>query len=150
MPSLASDVALLRRAPLFAEASDDSLRMLAFSCRREQFAPDETLLDPDIIPHGALIVDRGAVLIDDEGDVRRRACDDNPLIVAELACLAASRLKTRIVAETPCEGLRVTRPHALRLFAEDPQLARRAEERLERNLKATLAAMSRVAAPTNV
>lgn len=127
--SLAQDIDVLRRVPLFAGLADEPLRLLAFSGERVSLVDGAPALAAGVAPDGAHVVLSGFVRVTDP--LRRRRPEDDGArlvpgsIVNEAALVAEIEHPLTIRADGPCELLHLRRAVFRRLLTEFPDVAMR-------------------------
>ena len=139
--SLAEEVDLLKRIPLFANIETSKLKLLAFTSERVTFRAGQTLITQDEIGHEAFII------IDGEAEVIVRT-PDGPRVVAtvtrndvvgEIAILCDVPRTATVTAKTDVVTLCITKDLFFRLITEFPQIAieimRELASRLDRTTK---------------
>jgi len=123
--SLAEEVELLKRIPLFANIDTSKLKLLAFTSERVRFPAGQVLCRQGEIGRAAFII------IDGEADVIVDA-ETGPLTVAsvgrndfvgEIAILCDVPRTATIKAREPLNTLKISKDTFYRLVAEFPQMA---------------------------
>jgi len=139
--SLAQEVELLRKIPLFANIDVAKLKLLAFTSERISFSAGEVLFEQDEMGDAAYIIIEGSA------DVLVRTSVGQALVatigkndfVGEIAILCDVPRTATIRASEPLETLKISKDLFLRLISEFPQMAieimRVLAQRLERTTK---------------
>jgi CRP-like cAMP-binding protein len=118
---------LLREQPIFAELTPELLRVVAYFCERETFAPGQTILAEGEPAEAAVIVVRGEVRIERDG--RGLAVVPAGKCVGGMALLGRFRWIYDLRAETEVECLLLPRRKLLpQLLAQPVALASVARE----------------------
>jgi CRP-like cAMP-binding protein len=131
--SLASDLALLRRAAPFVDLSDEQLRLVAFSGERLALSAGEALLAPSETPPGAYVVLSGALDVTAAG-CRQPQSAGPGAIVAMLSLFAETDLGVGAQARRASEVMLVRRTVFRRLLEEYPEAAAALHARLSQEL----------------
>jgi CRP/FNR family transcriptional regulator len=111
----------LRKAPLFAELSDESLERIK-ECVTEFDAPEgAVLVQPGSEGLGLYIICEGTVEVETRGAGLVELGPGES--VGELALLTPTTRSARVSAKTPVHGLAVDRGDFGRMLEADPQIA---------------------------
>lgn len=127
--SLASDLALLRLAPPFADLSDEQLRLVAFSGERLRLPAGAVLIEAGKPPPGAFVVLAGLVEVRAAGCRASQAAGPGA-IVAQLALFAETDIVLEAQATRQSEVMLVRRTVFHRLLEEYPEAAAALHSRL--------------------
>lgn len=139
--SLAQEVELLRRIPLFANIDTAKLKLLAFTSERTVYRSGEVLFEQDQMGDAAYII------IDGNADVLVKTDHGQALVatvgqfdfVGEIAILCDVPRTATVRASSRLEALKISKDLFLRLITEFPQMAieimRVLAQRLERTTK---------------
>lgn len=131
--SLASDLALLRRAAPFVDLTDEQLRLVAFSGERLTLPADATLIAPAQAPPGAYVVLSGALDVTAAGCRAPQAAGPGAM-VAMLSLFAEADLGLEARTRRPSEVMLVRRSVFRRLLEEYPEAAAALHARLSQEL----------------
>lgn len=131
--SLASDLALLRRAAPFVDLTDEQLRLVAFSGERLTLPADATLIAPAQAPPGAYVVLSGALDVTAAGCRAPQAAGPGAM-VAMLSLFAEADLGLEARTRRPSEVMLVRRSVFRRLLEEYPEAAAALHRRMAREI----------------
>ena len=111
----------LRRVPLFASLSDESLEALAGRVTEFEAPAGHVLIQPGQPGSGLFLLDEGTVVVERaHGDVERGAGE----FVGELALIADDGLRTvRVRCQTAVRGLAIGRAVFSELLNSEPRIA---------------------------
>ena len=116
---LECNLRILRELPFLAELPDELLRVMAYLCERETFAPGQTILEAGHPAEASVVVIRGEAAIEREG--RRVGTVSEGMCAGGLALLRRFRWLYTLRAEADTECLLLYRRKLL------PQLEARPE-----------------------
>jgi CRP-like cAMP-binding protein len=143
--ALDDSAAILSRADFFQICDAEQRRLLAFASERRKFRPGAVVYKLGDVPDGAHVLISGTVATFPEGQ------DENPYLVhksgAVLGSMAMVVSKPRPVtvkAVDAVETLFVPRTAFMKLANQYPDLARRAAQRIRRELAGYLGAVTTV------
>ena len=139
---MALDVAMdaLAGAGVFADLSDEQLRLLAFSSERRRYAAGDVVYHAGAVANGAYVLISGAIDID-HGDNRPITVDELHATVGELALVAARPRPATVTARTDAEFIYVPREGFMKLIEAYPELAGRMAARVRESLNRYLSAL---------
>jgi len=133
--SLADDIGVLRRVPLFTDLTDEQLRLLAFSGERVAVAAGETATAAGDPATGAAVVLSGRLALTPGAGFPGRPQHAGPAALINAPGLVAAGVEPfTVVGEEASELLVIRRPVFLRLLGEFPTVAARLHADLARRL----------------
>ncbi|MCB1440270.1 MAG: cyclic nucleotide-binding domain-containing protein [Nitratireductor sp.] len=144
--TLADDIQLLSRVPLFDGFPEEQLRLLAFGSKRMFMRSGEALYLQDAVSDGGYVVVTGQVdLIVQSGqrEIVLASYLANSLI-GELALITANRRIATAVARGNCELVFIPRQLFRRMLEEYPELAERLQSRIMHSVQRMLSEMAKV------
>ncbi len=144
--SLDSDIALLKRVPLFADLPTEPIRLLAFSAGRRELAADQILFREGDPANSGFVVASGGIQITAGAKTKRKvvaSCEAGSL-VGELALLIETKRPGTAIAMTACELLEIDRTLILRMLNEFPRVAVDWRATMSERLIATVGELGRV------
>ena len=124
MSSLADEVDLLRRIPLFAQIDPSKLKLLAFTSERIAFEADQVLFKQGDEGDAAYVIMEGEadVIIDTPaGEIVLATVGRNDF-VGEIAILCDVPRTATIRAKSTLDTLKVSKEHFIRLISEFPEM----------------------------
>ncbi len=144
--SLDSDIALLKRVPLFADLPTEQLRLLAFSAVRLELATDQVLFREGARASSGYVVSAGGIRLT-VGPKRKIVanCEAGTLI-GELALLIETKRPATATAMVASQVLELDRMLILRMLSEYPQVAVKWREAMSDRLLATVNDLGKVRA----
>ncbi len=144
--SLDSDIALLKRVPLFADLPTEQIRLLAFSAVRLELATDQVLFREGARASSGFVVSAGGIRLT-VGPKRKVVanCEAGALI-GELALLIETKRPATATATVASQVLELDRKLILRMLSEYPQVAVSWRETMSERLLATVTDLGRVRA----
>ena len=146
--SLDSDIALLKRIPLFADLPTEQMRLLAFSAVRLDLAQDQVLFREGTKASSGFVVSSGGLqLTVGEGQKKKVVanCEIGSLI-GELALLIETTRPSTATAMVSSQVLELDRKLIIRMLNEYPHIALRLRATLSERLMATMTELGRVRA----
>jgi len=144
--SLDSDIALIRRIPLFADLPREQVRLLAFSSARVDLEEGQTLFREGTKAGSGYVLSSGGVELSHGKGTEREVlatCEPGSLI-GEIALFVAIRRPATATALLNSQLLEIDRTLILRMLEEYPHLALRLRTKLAERLTATMAELGRV------
>ena len=130
--SLESDIAVLREVPLFADLTDDQLRLLAFGAEHQRMRKGEVVFRTTaradagfVVVSGELALEKGAA-----GNEHTIGRFGPGTLIGELALITETRRPANAIAATDCDLIRITRTLFHRMLAEYPEIAFALHEKL--------------------
>ena len=139
--SLAEEVELLKKIPLFANIETSKLKLLAFTSERLTFKAGEKLFEQDEMGQSAHIIVDGeaSVIVNTPGGPREVATVGKNDFVGEIAILCDVPRTATVQAKTDLTTLSISKDLFFRLVTEFPQMAveimRVLAQRLEKTTK---------------
>ena len=146
--SLAEEVELLRKIPLFANIETPKLKLLAFTSERVAFKAGEILCRQDEIGRSAFIIISGEaeIIVNTPGGPQVVAVVGKNDFVGEIAILCDVPRTATVRARTNLTTLCISKDLFFRLVTEFPQMAveimRVLAQRLEKTTKAAALALT--------
>jgi CRP-like cAMP-binding protein len=127
---------ILARADFFDICEDEELRMLGFASDRQRFGTDDVVYQAGDRPLGALVLVEGTVRARHERDQASEPYELNEpgSVISPTALIIDKPRPVTFTAVTECELLFVPRSAFLKLARQNPELARRAAERIQQDL----------------
>lgn len=128
-------MAAFRELELFAEFSDEHLRLLAFVCQEQVLAPGDTLHELGSRPGGAHVLVSGAleaVHTDAEGGTRYRIAP--PALIGEIGLMLDKPRATTVRAIRSSSVLFVPKDAFMKLIRAHPELAQGVADTLRAEL----------------
>jgi CRP-like cAMP-binding protein len=144
--TLADDIQLLSRVPLFDGFPEEQLRLLAFGSKRMFMRPGEALYQQDAVSDGGYVVVTGQVdLVVHAGqrEIVLASYLANSLI-GELALITANRRIATAVVRGNCELVFIPRQLFRRMLEEYPELAEKLQSRIMHSVQRMLSEMAEV------
>lgn len=135
--ALHDDIALLSIVPVFADISEDKLRLIAFGAERRRVAEGQQLFRQGAPADCAFAVASGSFALQQiqrDGSVETVEQAGRGTLLSEIAMISAVERKFTAVAETDSEVIRINRPLFLRMIEEYPDVAHMVERRIRNNL----------------
>lgn len=136
---------ILARADFFEVCDADQRRLLAFASERRKFRPGSVIYQSGEIPEGAHILVSGTVSSMQAGH------EENPFIIHEpgallgaVALVVAKPRHVTVKAVDAVETLFVPRSAFMKLAHQYPDLARRAADRIRKDLTGYLGAIETI------
>lgn len=125
MSSLADEVDLLRRIPLFAQIEPSKLKLLAFTSERIVFEDGQTLFKQGDEGDAAYVIIDGSaeVIINAPHSEIVLATVGRNDFVGEIAILCDVPRTATIRANSALETLKVSKEHFMRMMTEFPEMA---------------------------
>ncbi|KQT52035.1 cyclic nucleotide-binding protein [Aureimonas sp. Leaf454] len=123
--SLESDIAVLKRVPLFAELDGDQLRLLAFGAEHRRLRQGETLFRLGARADAGFVVIDGEIALTSGQPGRERTVGayGAGTVLGEMALLTETRRPVTATAASDCDVLRITRTLFRRMLEEYPEIA---------------------------
>jgi CRP-like cAMP-binding protein len=130
--SLESDIAVLREVPLFADLTDDQLRLLAFGADHRRLRQGEVVFRIDARADAGFVVAAGEVLLQrgPAGQERTIGRYGRGALIGELALITETRRPASAIAATDCDLIHITRLLFRRMLEEYPEIAFALHEKL--------------------
>ena len=135
--------AILERADFFDMCNDEQRRMLGFASDRKLAEADEVLYRAGDVPQGAYVLVSGTLKARNEGAEAGKpyALSEPGSVISPMALILDKPRPVTITAVTDCELLFVPRAAFLKLVRQYPELAKKAAQRVERDLGSYLGAL---------
>lgn len=127
---------VLAQAEFFDICDDEERRMLGFAGDRQRFAVDEVIYQAGDRPDGAYVLIEGTVRATHDGDEASSPYElsEPGSVISPTALIIAKPRPVTFTAATDCEVLFVPRSAFMKLARQDPDLAKRAAQRIQQNL----------------
>jgi len=125
--SLAQDIAILKKIPMFSDFQDDQLRLLAFSAESMDYNAGQRLFDQDERADSGLVITDGLVSLKTRGENGFQQVDEaGPgTLLGESALLVETKRPCRAEAVKAVRIIRIRRALFKRMISEYPELAQR-------------------------
>lgn len=142
--SLAEEVDLLKRIPLFANIETSKLKLLAFASERVQYRQGDLLFEQNAVGDSAYIIIDGSaeVLVETPAGPKVVASLSRDDFVGEIAILCDVPRTATVRAASDLVTLRITKDLFFRMISEFPQMAveimRVLAQRLDKTTKLAL------------
>jgi CRP-like cAMP-binding protein len=144
--SLDSDIALLKRVPLFVDLPTEPIRLLAFSAGRIDLADKQVLFREGATANSGFVVASGGIRMT-VGDKNKVVADCEPgSLIGELALLIETQRPATATATTASQVLEIDRTLILRMLNEFPRVAVGWRTTMSERLMATVGELGRVRA----
>lgn len=144
--SLEGDIELLSRVPLFADLSQDNLRVLAFSSVRRDLVAGEILFNKGDVGQSGFVVSYGVVELatglGGQGGIRERC--NRGFLIGELALFVDTKRPADARATNVSTVMEISRQVMRRMLVEYPETARQLHQRLAERLAGTMNDLQRV------
>ena len=139
--TLDNDIAVLAGTELFAELSQDQLRLLAFGAERMRFNAGRTIYREGDKADCAYVVVRGTIPLfrDIRGETVAAGTAGPGALIGEMALITPTERDRTALAGDDVELLRINRSLFQRMLSEYPDLALDLHERLAERLRRLLA-----------
>jgi CRP-like cAMP-binding protein len=144
--SLDSDIALLRRVPLFVDLPTEQIRLLAFSAVRLELAADQVLFREGARANSGYVVASGGLKLTVGPQRKVVANCESGTLIGELALLIETKRPATATAMVASQVLEIDRKLILRMLAEYPQVAVKWRETMAERLLATVTDLGQVRA----
>jgi CRP-like cAMP-binding protein len=127
---------ILARADFFEICDAEQRRLLAFASERKRYRPGNVIYKSGDTPDGAHVLITGTVTMvaDGEGPVVPRVVGQKGAILGAMALVVAKPRPVTVRAIDVVETLYVPRTAFLKLATQFPDLAKRAADRIRRDL----------------
>ena len=142
--SLDSDIALLRRVPLFVDLPTEQIRLLAFSAVQLELAPDQVLFREGARANSGYVFSSGGIQLTVGPKRKLMANCEVGALIGELALLIETKRPATATAMVTSQVLELDRKLILRMLSEYPQVAVRWRETMSDRLLATVTDLGRV------
>ena len=144
--SLDSDIALLKRVPLFADLPTEQIRLLAFSAVRLDLTQDQVLFREGARANSGYVVSSGGIQLT-VGPKRKVVANcETGALIGELALLIETKRPATATAMVASQVLELDRKLILRMLSEYPQVAVKWREAMSDRLLATVNDLGKVRA----
>jgi CRP-like cAMP-binding protein len=139
--ALNDDIVLLSNVPLFADISEDKLRLIAFGAERRRIFKGQELFREGAPADCAYAIASGSLSLSKEGvDGSQTTVStvSRGALLSELALISMVERKFTATAEEDSEVIRINRPLFRRMLEEYPEVAELVEARIRENLQAMI------------
>lgn len=136
--ALNDDIALLSNVSLFADISEDKLRLVAFGAERRRLAKGQELFREGAPADCAYAVALGSFSLaktDAAGRLQPVETVGRGALLSELALISMVERKFTATAQEDSEVIRINRPLFRRMLEEYPEVAAMVEARIRENLQ---------------
>jgi CRP-like cAMP-binding protein len=144
--SLDSDIALLKRVPLFSELPTEQMRLLAFSAVRLDLAADQVLFREGARASSGFVVANGGIRLTVGAQRKVVATCEVGALIGELALIIETKRPATATAMVTSQVMELDRKLILRMLAEYPQVAVKWRAAMSERLLATVTDLGRVRA----
>jgi CRP-like cAMP-binding protein len=144
--TLESDIELIGDVPIFADLSEDQLRLLAFSSVRRDLKQGDVLFHRGDAARSGFVVDTGAIDLtvrEEDGRLRRESCRRGCLI-GEVPLFVDAARPSDAKARGACSVLEISRQMMNRMLQEYPEVAELLYRKLAERIAGTLGELQRV------
>ena len=136
---------ILGRADFFEVCDAEQRRLLAFASERKKYRPNSVIYEAGSVPEGAHVLVAGTLATYQQGD------ESNPFVIATqgsvvgaMSLIVASKRPVTVKAIDQVETLFVPRTAFMKLAKQFPDMAARAAQRIERDVRVYLGAVDDV------
>lgn len=145
--ALEDDIRILSGVGLFAELTDEQLRLLAFGAEEARFPAGREIYAEGAAADCAYVVASGRVVLyrDGGGEAVALSRPGAGAIIGEMALIAPGRRLTYAAAETDAVLIRLSRSLFHRILKEYPEVAARLHGRMVQELQEFLSRIETVA-----
>jgi CRP-like cAMP-binding protein len=146
--ALKDDIALLKQLPIFADLSEDHLRLLAFGAERRRLEPGHVLFREGASGDSAFVVTSGRLKLSRHSAPGRELSvgEAGPgTILSEIAMIAEAERHFTATSLEDCEVIRISRTLFRRMLEEYPEVAQATERRLRDNFAGLVGNIARLA-----
>jgi CRP-like cAMP-binding protein len=135
--ALDDDIRILSGVGLFAELTQEQLRLLAFGAETMRFAAGREIYRENATADCAYVIARGEVVLyrDHDGEAMLLARLGEGAILGELALIAQARRLSYAAAATDVEAIRLNRTLFRRILEEYPEVANQLRQRISADLQ---------------
>ena len=141
--SLDSDIALLKKVPVFCDLPAEQIRVIAFSAEPLNLADGAVLFrEGERADAGYVVVKGTIVLVAEDGVAPVRAGPGS--LIGETALILESQRPATATAAGPAEVIRVRRALIQRVVDEYPHIAVRMRDRMATRVRQAAAELARV------
>ncbi len=144
--SLDSDIALLKRVPLFSDLPTEQMRLLAFSAVRLELAADQVLFREGARANSGYVVASGGIKLTVGAQRKVVATCEVGALIGELALIIETKRPATATATVTSQVMELDRKLILRMLSEYPQVAVKWREAMSERLLATVSDLGRVRA----
>ena len=139
--ALDDDIRILSGVGLFAELTQEQLRLLAFGAETMRFAAGREIYRENATADCAYVIARGDVVLyrDHDGEAMLLARLGEGAILGELALIAQARRLSYAAAATDVEAIRLNRTLFRRILEEYPEVADQLRQRISADLQDLIA-----------
>ncbi len=144
--TLAEDISLLLKVPLFSDLSSDHLRLIAFSAIRLDLPAGRVLFRKDAPAMSGFVVKSGELELSDtdRAEPIARGRFGAGVLLGETALFVETRRPATALAVSDCELVEIDRALMRRLLNEYPDVAARLHAKLVDKLAGTVMEVGRI------
>ena len=142
--SLDSDIDLLRAVPLFADFSDEQLRLLAFGAEDRDFPAGTILFEEGDRADSAFIVARGAIDIRGPDGATLLTVTQPGALIGETALMTETTRANGAITSENTTVVQIRRSLFRRILREFPDLTARLYTSMAKRLSGTITDLNRV------
>lgn len=136
--SLDSDIALLKRVPLFSDLPTEQMRLLAFSAVRLELVTDQVLFREGARASSGFVVASGGIKLTVGAQRKVVAICEVGALIGELALIIETKRPATATATVASQVLELDRKLILRMLSEYPQVAVKWRETMSERLLSTV------------
>ncbi len=144
--SLDSDIALLKRVPLFSDLPTEQMRLMAFSAVRLDLAADQVLFREGARASSGYVVASGGIRLTVGAHRKVVATCEVGALIGELALIIETKRPATATAMVASQVMELDRKLILRMLSEYPQVAVKWRTAMSERLLATVTDLGRVRA----
>lgn len=142
--SLDNDIGLLRDIELFADFSDEQLRLLAFGTEDRRLDAGTVLFEAGDRADSAYLIASGQIELRSGDDTQLLLVVRPGAMIGETSLLTESTRQNRAVVNEMATVVQIRRSLFRRILGEYPDLARRLRDSFTRKLTGTITDLNRV------
>lgn len=134
---------VLAQSDFFKICDEEQVRLLAFASERKRFSAGDVIFEKGDMSDGGYVLISGQVIAGDPGDgSRRQRVSERGVVLGEMGLVLQRPRRSTISAATRVELVHVPYTAFAKLMRQYPEMAAKAAERIEHELRDYLAAMS--------
>lgn len=143
---LLRDSKILEKTSLFAQLSNEQIKLVAFGAKRRKLVKGETVYTKGEPSQGAHVLIKGVLKSDfgDDNKIESAIIDAPFTLFGELSLIMEREHSSTLSALEPSQILFVPRPIFLKLIEEYPEVAYKMRSRIERDLHSHVRDLMRV------
>lgn len=141
---LEDSATILSRADFFQICNAEQRRLLAFASERRRHPAGSFIYKSGEVPDGAHVLVSGTVTVDAGGEAPPRTVSESGVVLAAMSLFVAKPRPVAVKAVDSVETLFVPRSAFMKLAKQFPDMAQRAAQRIEQDVRGFLGAVDRV------